>query len=368
MSAKDHTECLIMSLSVVSSKLLEMEIVIDRLREEIAELKKNKVVTDVPTADLETVGIQDLSTSDNVVAEPDSSCDPIYLDPFDAINKIGHFNFDTTDAEKLFNVATWGDVDKLREYVSDGLDLNVTDFNGRTPCMVAISRGHDAFVRACLELGADINIKDIGGMTHIMYAVQKNNSPLIRLFVDLGLDINSVCNMGWTATIHAAFGGNDETLRTCVELGGDVNKKNKHGLTPIMIAASRGHDIIIRTCVELGANIHDTDIKGRNLLFYVVNSIDGEVSERTLRTAVELGVDINATDKEGRTLIGLVAMNCKRDILLACVDLGADINVVDSDGMTIAMLADKARNVECVQALNFINSASTFKALNFNCT
>uniref|UniRef100_A0A7S2VEY5 Ammonium transporter AmtB-like domain-containing protein n=1 Tax=Entomoneis paludosa TaxID=265537 RepID=A0A7S2VEY5_9STRA len=66
---------------------------------------------------------------------------------------------------EFFDICARGDRPTLRFYVEAGADVNMSDYDFRTPLMIAASNGHPKTVKELLKAGANTNIKDRWGRT-----------------------------------------------------------------------------------------------------------------------------------------------------------------------------------------------------------
>ena len=79
------------------------------------------------------------------------------------------------EPDTLAAVAASGRTQKAREMIADGMDVNSTDAQGRTPVMHAVLGGHlDTAVQLALS-GADLRRRDPHGRTVMELAVLASN-------------------------------------------------------------------------------------------------------------------------------------------------------------------------------------------------
>jgi len=81
-----------------------------------------------------------------------------------------------------------GDVSKVEQLLSQGVDPDSTDEESLTPLMYACDRGYSDITIALLSHGAKLNIQDNNGDTALHYAVQDDNLLLIDLLLNKGAD------------------------------------------------------------------------------------------------------------------------------------------------------------------------------------
>ena len=94
-------------------------------------------------------------------------------------------------ASKLFDFARQGKTPELRQYVSAGIPVNLTNHKGDTLLMLAAYHGHVDTVSMLLELKADVNVQNDRGQSPIAGAVFKGYTEVTKALVDGGADLYS---------------------------------------------------------------------------------------------------------------------------------------------------------------------------------
>ena len=61
--------------------------------------------------------------------------------------------------------ASEGDLHEIKRLTANGMDLNESDYDGRTALHLAAAEGHQAIISYLLENGCDPNVKDRWGNT-----------------------------------------------------------------------------------------------------------------------------------------------------------------------------------------------------------
>ena len=110
--------------------------------------------------------------------------------------------------EELFDACEHNNVEKAREAIEKGANVNAKDKDGSTPLMIAV----------------------------FMIAAFNGNVELAKLLIERKADVNAKDNNGWTPLIEAAFHGNVELVKLLIKAGADVNAKNNYERTALDIA------------------------------------------------------------------------------------------------------------------------------------
>ena len=128
-----------------------------------------------------------------------------------------------------FKSAVWkGDIYSIRSLLSDGIDINETDSEGKTPLMIASAIAHTEMVKLLLAHGANINDKNHSGWTPLIYAVITDNLEIVELLVENGADLTKRdFDFGYNAFEWAVSENLVSIIRFLSEKGSKVNCSQK---------------------------------------------------------------------------------------------------------------------------------------------
>jgi ankyrin repeat protein len=128
-----------------------------------------------------------------------------------------------------------GNFDIVREIGRQGVNLNYSNVDGRTPLLAAASSGNVELVRFLLESGNDPNARDLNGWTPLAEAMFSNVKGCLAVAQEL---------------IHA---------------GARVNLTN--GRPPLALAVRLGKQDLVKLLIDSGADTNATDpLTGRSVL------------------------------------------------------------------------------------------------------
>lgn len=144
-------------------------------------------------------------------------------------------------AERTFHIAAaLGDIEKVREFLSDGADVDAQDKRGHTPLYHAVRKGHALAAKELIDAGAAVNAKRGFGGTLLHVAASKGNIEMTRLLLEAGADVNAQDpgQMTMTPLDLALRGEHEEVARllrdnggkTCGELGTALEEMEPPGL------------------------------------------------------------------------------------------------------------------------------------------
>jgi len=120
------------------------------------------------------------------------------------------------NAEKFISAALGGNVKKIKEFIENGIDINIKYSNLDTALMIASTYGYSRLVKYLVENGADTT-----KMTIVEWA-----------------------RFGWL-----------EKVKECTSNKVNINLKDEHGTTALIYASESGHIKVAKYLIENGANI-----------------------------------------------------------------------------------------------------------------
>jgi ankyrin repeat protein len=160
----------------------------------------------------------------------------------------------------LMYVASYGDADKVSDFLARGADVKARDKDGWTALHHATLGGvHADVMRLLIRAGTDVNAKTLKGETPLMFSASKGKVEEVRTLVEAGVDVNAADGSGETALIMTASRGHsDEEAEAITELllgaGADVNLKDSTGQTAIQRARERNRPRIVRLLKDADAS------------------------------------------------------------------------------------------------------------------
>ena len=251
--------------------------------------------------------------------------------------------------DELINAVYANDINKVRELVAAGADIDKEDEDGDTALDIAVFSGKIDMVRFLVkELGADINKK------LLQFSIEINDIFMVRLLVELGAniaDINKENKYGQIPLKFAIKNNNPDMVRLLIELGADINKENKQGITPLEYAIMLDKLDMVKLFVKLGVDINKENKDGETPLLIAIYSNNLDM----VKLFVNLGANISDINKEykmGKTPLQYAIKNNNQYMIDFLVkELGADINNKDSAGDTPLFTAVFSGNIVMVRFL-----------------
>jgi ankyrin repeat protein len=137
-------------------------------------------------------------------------------------------------------------VERVRQSLEQGLDVNKADPDGRTVMMMAAFEGYTEVVEVLLEYGAEVDRRDDAGRTALMYASSGPFPQTVELLIENGADVNRAdTTEGWTALMVAAAEGHRPVVEFLLRHGADIALTDQDGDSAIDHARERGQTDIV---------------------------------------------------------------------------------------------------------------------------
>ncbi len=150
--------------------------------------------------------------------------------------------YSAVDQKVMYDAALNGELEKVKESLRQGADLNDVDNEGRTALMYASFNGHTEIVRLLLDEGAGVGTRDPMGRTALLFASTGPFVETVKLLLDHHADPNITDNdEHFSPLMHAAAEGQLEVVKLLIERGADPALKDIDGETAALFARNNGH-------------------------------------------------------------------------------------------------------------------------------
>lgn len=146
-----------------------------------------------------------------------------------------------------------GDIDRVRELISAGQDVNETDRMGLTALMWACRNNDLDIVDELIDAGADVNMVCLFGRSALMFACRHQHANIVKRLIRSGANLNGFDIFGKTVLMNASQDGYLQIVRELINGGADVNIMNNDGWTALLLACRYGHENAVRALIKAGA-------------------------------------------------------------------------------------------------------------------
>jgi ankyrin repeat protein len=234
--------------------------------------------------------------------------------------------------EKLLLAAETGDVDIVRDCLSQGANVNARDARRQTrdksPLMLAALWGHLGVIEALLAANADPNLTDrADGVQPVSKSWLSHTDP------DTVMGMGSC--FGRTALMCAAAKGHSEIVGALIQSGANPNQKDDIEYTALALAAENRHLSAVQTLVTAGADVNILVTYGNTPLILACQQGALEIAEFLL----DRGANIATTNRERETALMKAAATGNLPLVRLCIDRGADINTISKEHTTALAIA-----------------------------
>ena len=135
--------------------------------------------------------------------------------------------------ELIWNAIEVGNIEAVKQYLANGVDVNARDENDSTPLHIAVWEGHKEIAKLLIAAGADVNAKKQGGITPLLITVDNGDRGSIELFIAAGADVNRKMKGGSTPLHRASGQGQKRISEMLIAAGANVNAVTNGGKTPL---------------------------------------------------------------------------------------------------------------------------------------
>lgn len=192
-----------------------------------------------------------------------------------------------------------GNLQKVKEEIENGIDINIINDNGYTALILAASYGKLEVVKYLIEKGANIESTDKNGGTPLYYSFDGSNLKIIKYLVEKGANLNVKSNSGWSPLHRVASTGTVEIAKYLVSKGANIEVKTKTGNTPLTLAYRFRKYNIAKYLVEEGANINHMNNHGDTALHWAVHYGNLE----SVKSLLKKGAKSNIINNDGQSAL-----------------------------------------------------------------
>ncbi|KAM0555730.1 hypothetical protein ACHAPJ_006121 [Fusarium lateritium] len=254
------------------------------------------------------------------------------------------------DGRSALHLSAASDVledETLPALINAGADINLVDYNGQTPLLVAIQHGRWSAAAKLVQSGADLEVRLPDGKTALHLAITMRNQEFTQVLISRGANIDRKLREHTPLTMAISSRCTPITA-ALLDSGANPNLPSRNGNTPLLSAAATGHDETVRYLIAHGADPSATQGQSGYSPMHMAAHKD---KPHILRLLAESGAPVDILDKMGETPLLIAAKLGNSQSTLRLIKLGADIERVGPDGMSVLSHAVKMGDVDLVTAL-----------------
>ena len=146
-----------------------------------------------------------------------------------------------------------GDIDRVKELIAQGADVNAQNEYGETALMTSAKIGHIVCLEQLLENSDPLNMTDSQGNTALIHAIPGRKIECIKKLITAGADVNIGTVPPLICSIRSkCFDSVNELLK----VGADVNAKDANKNTALIEAVCCGKNTIVQSLLLKGAEVN----------------------------------------------------------------------------------------------------------------
>jgi ankyrin repeat protein len=146
----------------------------------------------------------------------------------------------------IHQAALDGQLSQVTRLLTEGIDVDLKDTEGRTPLMYASFNGHKEIIKLLIEKGANVNLGDRYGRTALMMASSGPYMESVKILLDNYADPNiRDKEEHFTALMYAASDGQLEVVKLLLANKADFSLKDIDGDDAITFAGKNGHKGVV---------------------------------------------------------------------------------------------------------------------------
>jgi ankyrin repeat protein len=240
-------------------------------------------------------------------------------------------------SDTLTEAARAGDVNRSRELIGAGGDVNTPEPDGTTPLLWAVYHSSPELVQVLLEAGAEPNVANDLDITPLLQASRYGNADMVSLLLASGARMAEAEPKTETPLMAAARSGSVDAVKVLLDAGADPNATEPvDNQTALMWAAAEGHLDVVQMLIDAGAdpNMQSrvselTERKNADFPsggFAPLHWAARDGNEAMIRLLLDNGADINVRNGDTSTPMMLAIVNDRFDIAALLLELGADAN------------------------------------------
>ena len=249
-----------------------------------------------------------------------------------------------TPTVNIHEAAGSGDVERVKQYIASGGDLNKKEpSGGGTALYIAVLFGHEEIALALIDAGAEVDIPNNEGDTSLSTAAFLCHEEIVQALLEKGADVNRKNNKGESMVVIASLPW--PAVKPVYDIVGrllemELDYQRLQRTRPKIAAMLREHAGETQTGVVGGTsavNIHEA-------------AGSGDVER--VKQYIASGGDLNQKEPSGgNTALRLAALLGHAEVAVALIDAGAEVDIPDNDGTTALSTAAFFCHEEIVQAL-----------------
>jgi len=237
----------------------------------------------------------------------------------------------------LHEAARDGNLDVLKQYIDNGMDINMKDEAGESPLWLATQHGRISVMRYLLERGAEVGYRLL--VIALSQAYVRHNLEIVDTLLTIGWDKYFYSAGDWeygNTLFLAVYAGHKKLVQTLLAHRVDMEIRNTSEATPLLEAAMLGHHDIVAILIDAGArSVFD------HIDITPMTAAAKHNQPQVITVLLQKSFDINARDGGRETALTRAVASGHTQLVEMLLAKGADMRVLNSHGENSLMTAAK---------------------------
>nr|XP_027223762.1 serine/threonine-protein phosphatase 6 regulatory ankyrin repeat subunit A-like [Penaeus vannamei] len=214
----------------------------------------------------------------------------------------------------------------LRKLLQSGVDVSVTDQDGRQPLLWAASAGSADAILALVNAGASVSAEDKDGLTALHCAASRGHLDCLDCLVTLcGAEVDTLDSNGCTPLFYAVTLGHADCTQLLLHHGAHTDRQDRKGRTPAHCGAAKGQLETLKLLHQKGADLWRRNVKGDLPLHEACQSGRKDLVVWLLSMRPDT---VNAPNLDGRCPLHIAAINNNIEMCKILMDQQAAVNPI----------------------------------------
>jgi cytohesin len=235
-------------------------------------------------------------------------------------------------------IARLGDMDRVRELIEEGADVNAEGRRGETPLHAAAAKGHKEIAELLIAKGAEVDANR-PGYTPLTWAIWNDDRDIIMLLLKSGADANFDPENDGPAIFYSVWNEDVELAKLLLAHGAKLDVKGGDGWTVFRHSVSQGSQELVEYFLSRGATAPQ----------FHLSACLGDLDR--VKSLVKKGIDVDAKDETGWTPLYWAASMGREEVAEFLIGNGADIDVRTNDDRTPLHQAARSGAAKLVELL-----------------
>lgn len=163
-----------------------------------------------------------------------------YKNIFSLLIALSTFSCTSMVGMDVWDAAQDGNLERVKQLVSQGTQVDMQDKSGNTPLLCAACRDRLAVVQHLISKGANVSLPNNDGETPLHMAIFIGSFEIAKYLITNGAQIDAQNRYGSTPLHEAAAAGKLDIVEYLVSQGAQVDKQDKKGWTILFRAIWSG--------------------------------------------------------------------------------------------------------------------------------